>query len=238
MEETSTEPSYWPQPTVCNVGEFFELGTEANPIVIDDEAHPPHMIPDAPVTYADDEFNSVADTEIIATPEFWEKLIDESFTAMSTPEHEGAQHVHSTSLSANISPTGCNAFEEREHSRKPSAPPGDMDDEALKGSDGSHASGNSFGPANTNPENATEYQALPPVDVGIEEYEVKRVLDSHLEQRGCQEPCLFYTVEWVGYNEPSYEPAEYLENAREVVSDFHRRCPEKPGPSSKGRCFE
>ncbi|KAG0160327.1 hypothetical protein PDIDSM_7854 [Penicillium digitatum] len=41
-------------------------------------------------------------------------------------------------------------------------------------------------------------------------------------------PRLKYTVKWIGYDEPTEEPAEYLDHAREIVRNFHRRYPHKP----------
>ncbi len=46
---------------------------------------------------------------------------------------------------------------------------------------------------------------------------------------GCR-PRLKYTVKWTGYDQPTEVPADYLENAQEVVCNFHRRYPGKPGP--------
>lgn len=71
----------------------------------------------------------------------------------------------------------------------------------------------------------------PPVDVdGAEEFEVEEVLDSRWEKKGRGRPRLRYTVRWVGFDQPTEEPAEYLENAQQIVANFHRRYPEKPGP--------
>ena len=71
----------------------------------------------------------------------------------------------------------------------------------------------------------------PPVEVnGIEEFEVEDILDSHWEKRGRSRPRLKYTVKWVGYDEPTEAPAEHLENAQEIVRNFHRRYPNKPRP--------
>ena len=71
-----------------------------------------------------------------------------------------------------------------------------------------------------------------PVEVdSVEEFEVEEVLDSCLDRcsRGGR-PRLKYTVKWTGYNQPTEVPADYLENAKEVVCNFYRRYPEKPGP--------
>ncbi|KAH7465047.1 hypothetical protein FOMA001_g16877 [Fusarium oxysporum f. sp. matthiolae] len=38
------------------------------------------------------------------------------------------------------------------------------------------------------------------------------------------------SLKWAGYADPTEVPAAYLENAAEVVANFHRRYPDKPGP--------
>jgi hypothetical protein len=72
----------------------------------------------------------------------------------------------------------------------------------------------------------------PPVEVdGLEEWEVEEVIDSRYDRRGRGgRPRLKYTVKWVGYDEPTEIPADYLENAQEAIRTFHRRYPHKPGP--------
>jgi hypothetical protein len=75
----------------------------------------------------------------------------------------------------------------------------------------------------------------PPIEVdGLEEHEVEEIVDSRWERRGRGQPCLKYTVKWTGYDELTEEREEYLENAQEVVQNFHRRYPEKPGPHLVG----
>ncbi|KAG0154528.1 hypothetical protein PDIDSM_96 [Penicillium digitatum] len=72
-------------------------------------------------------------------------------------------------------------------------------------------------------------EPAPPVEVeGLEEWEVEDILDSRWERRGRGGPRLKYTVKWIGYDEPTEEPAEYLDHAREIVRNFHRRYPHKP----------
>ncbi|KAG0154712.1 hypothetical protein PDIDSM_280 [Penicillium digitatum] len=51
---------------------------------------------------------------------------------------------------------------------------------------------------------------------------------SRWERRGRGGPRLKYTVKWIGYDEPTEEPVEYLDHARETVRNFHRRYPHKP----------
>lgn len=74
----------------------------------------------------------------------------------------------------------------------------------------------------------------PPVEAdGLEEWLVKDILDSRWERRGHWGPRLKYTVKWVGYDNPTEEPAHYLENAQEIVANFHRRYPNKPRPEDR-----
>jgi hypothetical protein len=90
-------------------------------------------------------------------------------------------------------------------------------------------------PAAENPVPGQIQDPPPPVEVeGLEEWEVEEIVDSRWERRGRGGPRLKYTVKWAGYDELTEEPAAYLEHAREVVLNFHRRYPEKPGPSLDG----
>ena len=65
---------------------------------------------------------------------------------------------------------------------------------------------------------------------GVEEYEVEEIVDSYWERRGRGGPRLKYIVKWVGDDNPTAEPAAYLENAAQLVENFHRRYPNKPRP--------
>jgi hypothetical protein len=58
-----------------------------------------------------------------------------------------------------------------------------------------------------------------------EEWEVERVLDIRKRYKK-----LWYLVQWGGHNyvNTSWEPGENLENANEVLADFHRDNPVKP----------
>jgi hypothetical protein len=58
-----------------------------------------------------------------------------------------------------------------------------------------------------------------------EEWEVDRILDSKRRYRK-----LHYLVQWAGYSHvrTRWEPAENLENAQELVDEFHREHPSKP----------
>jgi hypothetical protein len=80
-----------------------------------------------------------------------------------------------------------------------------------------------------------KHDPAPPVEVdGLEEWLVEDILDSRWERRGRGGPRLKYTVKWTGYDDPTEEPAEYLQHAREVIENFHRRHPEKPRPHLDG----
>jgi hypothetical protein len=73
----------------------------------------------------------------------------------------------------------------------------------------------------------------PPIEVdGDIEYEVSEILDSKIDKRRkCQ---LLYLVRWTGYEgtdqETDWLPATELEHAPELVQDFHKSYPAKPGP--------
>jgi len=62
-------------------------------------------------------------------------------------------------------------------------------------------------------------------DAGDQEWEVKRILDAKLRYRKLH--CL---VQWAEYSHvrTSWEPAEILQNAQELVDDFHWTQPQKP----------
>ena len=64
----------------------------------------------------------------------------------------------------------------------------------------------------------------PPIEVeGEEEYEVEEILDSKKFRNR-----LKYLVQWTGWNDPTWEYAEYVTNAKERVAEFHQRYPAKP----------
>jgi hypothetical protein len=67
--------------------------------------------------------------------------------------------------------------------------------------------------------------AISAEDSDEEEWEVERILDSRKRYRK-----LSYLVQWAGYNyvRTSWEPAENLENAAELLEEFHRENPAKP----------
>jgi hypothetical protein len=65
----------------------------------------------------------------------------------------------------------------------------------------------------------------PPIEIdGEMEYEVEAIVDSRKFRNKLQ-----YRVQWVGYQETSWEPAENLE-CPEIVTQFHAQYPDKPGP--------
>src|SRR5262249_32060946 len=78
----------------------------------------------------------------------------------------------------------------------------------------------------------------PPPEIEVEgesQYGISRVVDSKIDRRrhACK---LLYKVIWLGYEDTddaeSWLPATELEHAMELVEDFHRSYPDKPGPLS------
>jgi hypothetical protein len=68
----------------------------------------------------------------------------------------------------------------------------------------------------------------PPVVIDSEqEFEVEQILDSKLLRNR-----LFYLVQWKGYpiSENSWEPAQLVKNASQLVKSFHSQYPTKPSP--------
>ena len=74
----------------------------------------------------------------------------------------------------------------------------------------------------------------PPVVIdGEPEFEISEILDSKIDRR--RKACkLLYLVRWEGYEgtdeETSWILASELDHAKELVSDFHKAYPQKPGP--------
>jgi hypothetical protein len=84
-------------------------------------------------------------------------------------------------------------------------------------------------PAASDPLPGQRQDPPPPVEVnGVEEWEVEDILDSRWDRRGRGQPRLKHMVKWAGYDEPTEVPAHHLENAQEIVKNFHRRYPQKP----------
>jgi Chromo (CHRromatin Organisation MOdifier) domain len=75
----------------------------------------------------------------------------------------------------------------------------------------------------------------PPVIIdGEPEYEISEILNSKLDKRyRCK---LQYLVKWLGYEntdkERSWISAMELDHASDLVADFHKSYPNKPGPVS------
>ena len=74
----------------------------------------------------------------------------------------------------------------------------------------------------------------PPIKVhGEPEYKITEILDSKLDHRRRQCP-LLYLVRWAGYEgtdeETSWLVATELGHATDLVADFHKAYPDKPGP--------
>jgi hypothetical protein len=62
----------------------------------------------------------------------------------------------------------------------------------------------------------------PPIEVdGEDEFLVERIEDARLHYRRLQ-----FLVKWVGYSEPTWEPAEHVESAT-ALDDFEARYPNK-----------
>ena len=64
------------------------------------------------------------------------------------------------------------------------------------------------------------------------EYEISKILDSKLDKRRkCK---LLYLVRWTDYKgtdqETDWLSATELEHAAELIQDFHKSYPDKPGP--------
>ena len=73
----------------------------------------------------------------------------------------------------------------------------------------------------------------PPVEVdGEPEYEITEILDSKLDRQRCQCP-LLYLVRWAGYEgtdeETSWLVATKLGHTTELVTNYHKAYPSKPG---------
>ncbi|CAG8046257.1 unnamed protein product [Penicillium nalgiovense] len=127
------ERSDWPTLVIHELIDSPELGTEANPIVIGDDPAPLGSASNPIVIHVDEncgyyeaeQLGSDADTEVMATPEFWEKLIDDNFPA---PADERAD-VNSLSV---LSPTTQLACEDPEEPRILEQNCPRLDDKATK----------------------------------------------------------------------------------------------------------
>jgi len=71
--------------------------------------------------------------------------------------------------------------------------------------------------------------APPPIEIDGElEWEVEEILDSRLFRKSH----LQYRVQWKGYPDPSWEPADNVSDCQDLLKAFHFRYPHKPGPAS------
>jgi hypothetical protein len=72
-------------------------------------------------------------------------------------------------------------------------------------------------------------QSPPPPEMidDNEEWEVDEILDSKGDPRRRRD-AVRYLVQWLGHDEPTWEPISYLTNAMERLHSFHRRYPKKP----------
>ena len=70
----------------------------------------------------------------------------------------------------------------------------------------------------------------PPLElVDGPEFEVEAILDSKIMRNK-----LYYLVDWLGYSpsDRTWEPVENLNNASELVAEFHKHYPNKPNQNS------
>ena len=87
------------------------------------------------------------------------------------------------------------------------------------------------------PNRFPDRQPPPPEPIEIDselEYELREILDSKYDLR-CWATCeLFYYVQWIGYEgtdeEFQWTAATNLTHADELIEEFHKRYPAKPGP--------
>ena len=73
----------------------------------------------------------------------------------------------------------------------------------------------------------------PPAPIELEdaiEYEVGDILDSRIIKKPRRDPIIQYRVSWKGYTtaEDTWEPIEHLQNAEELIAEFHERHPKAP----------
>ena len=81
--------------------------------------------------------------------------------------------------------------------------------------------------------------STPPIKVDDDfEYEISEILDSKIDK--WQKCILLYLVRWTGYDGTDQETDRLstteLEHAAELVQDFHKSYPDKPGPLTSLRC--
>lgn len=62
---------------------------------------------------------------------------------------------------------------------------------------------------------------------GLEEYEVEAIWNSKVSRNSVQ-----FLVKWVGYDDPTWEPLEFMDTAVDTVNAYYSRYPNKPGRAS------
>ena len=83
-------------------------------------------------------------------------------------------------------------------------------------------------PAATDPMSGQRPTEPPPIVInGEQEYELRSIIDSRYNKRRKR---LEYKVQWTGYDQMDWEPAENLEHAKDLLKDFHAAYLSKPGP--------
>jgi hypothetical protein len=81
-------------------------------------------------------------------------------------------------------------------------------------------------PAQSDPNPKRKQVQPPPVTINSEsEYTVETVLKSRIHYNKLQ-----YLVKWVGWTDPTWEPAIFLQNSPRLISIFHAKNPQSPGP--------
>jgi hypothetical protein len=73
--------------------------------------------------------------------------------------------------------------------------------------------------------------APPPIELeGEQEYEVDEILDSRIGKDSEGHKELQYLIRWKGYDEDEdgWEPVEFLENAKKLITKFHKAHPAAP----------
>ena len=81
--------------------------------------------------------------------------------------------------------------------------------------------------------NCTEPPPAPVKVDGELEYKIAKILNTKIDKRRhCK---LLYLVKWLGYKgtneEMSWLPTDELTHAPDLVEEFHRHYPNKPGPT-------
>ena len=92
-------------------------------------------------------------------------------------------------------------------------------------------------PAAPNPFPGRTEEPPPPIELeGELEYEVAEIVDSKIDKRYKADGGLRYVVRWAGYegtaDEITTEPAANLTHVPELLREFHKKYPHKPGPAS------